>query len=179
MLRQGRITHGSADAPNTPFRLPGPKLSRSERFTFQFVPALYVFDDKGRSAYDQSDRHPILGRIPNLDELRESAYWGEIVGDRFYLVPTIGPCDQAILLGDEALFMAPGDGLLFIQYLTDSCTDCTELERHIQQAIDASPEVPVRWVQVDLATSGQSWCWRQTGLLDAAHSDTEGFTCPK
>lgn len=94
--------------------------------TSDVIPLLYVFDDHGAHVIAG---HPLAQKLmaPAFLKVEREAYWSEVSGGGYYLVPWLDACSQASMLRDPISFRAPADGLLFVQYLSPICSECTSI----------------------------------------------------
>ncbi len=115
------------------------------------IPPLYVYDDTGADVH--APEHVLLRTEPALITADREGYWGEVVDDRYYRVPWAGRCSQASMFAEPMDFRAPPGGLAFIEYRSPGCVECVGIEAAITRLIAAHPELPVRWVQVEVGPS--------------------------
>jgi len=116
------------------------------------IPLLYIYGPEseyvsGTHAYKKLLTDPVF------DQVEKEAYWGEIVDNRFYLVPQLDKCSQAAMVRTPISFRAPPDGILFMQFLAPSCAECGQLTRAIEDFITQNPQMPVRWVRVSVPSN--------------------------
>ncbi len=116
------------------------------------IPPLYVFD---ADAAHVNGLHPLsrLLEQPVFRQAEEQAFWGELVGESFHLVPELDACSQAAMLESGISFKAPPDGLLFMQYTTPGCVQCQAVSVAISELIESNPGLPVRWIKVTVPRS--------------------------
>ncbi len=117
--------------------------------TSEVIPLLYVYDDHGVNV---TEGHPLARMLmaPAFRKVEREAYWGEVSGGGYYRVPWLDACSQASMLRDPLLFRAPAGGLLFVQYLSPICSECTSIATAIHGVINANPALPVRWVRISV-----------------------------
>ena len=129
------------------------------------VPMLYVHDDKGGYANTLGRRNPALDD-PIFEEIAKSAFWGEVEDERFWSIPDMSPCDQTQFLGADFDFRAPPSGLLFVQFDIADCAACAKVDAAIERTIATHPDLPVRWVKFDLASTDatSAWCFEEYWL---------------
>jgi hypothetical protein len=148
MFEPGSATHGPG-APGHPIELQAvarpPELS-------SVIPLLYVYDPDG--AY-VSANHPLSEILtdPAFVQVGQEAYWGEIADGRYYLVPQLDKCSQAAMLKESVSFRAPPEGIMFMQFLAPFCSECTRITTAIEHFIAKNPDMPVRWVRVNVPGS--------------------------
>lgn len=146
-----------ADPPTHGPGAPGmiEQVEMRETSGFKRMPSLYVFDPAGMRVYSLSGHDPGEGDVP-LDWLSDPAfvraeadgYWGEIVDHGFELVPEFDTCQLTAALDTPLGTSAPERGLMFLQYVSRGCRNCSGLSRAIQRVIDAHPDRRFRWMQV-------------------------------
>jgi len=90
---------------------------------------------------------------PAFVQVEKEAYWGEVVDNRYYQVPQLDKCSQAAMLSEPISFRAPPNGIMFMQFLAPSCSECTQLTQAIEAFVAQNPQMPVRWVQVTVPNS--------------------------
>ena len=149
MLEPGAATHGPG-TNGQPVELnavarPWPGLGGA-------IPLLYIYDPVGDYVFGSHSYEKLL-TDPAFVQVENEAYWGEIVDNRYYLVPQLDKCSQASLLGAPISFRAPPKGIMFMQYLTSGCTECAHLTKAIEDFIASNPDMPVRWVRVSVPGS--------------------------
>jgi len=117
--------------------------------TSDFIPLLYVFDDRGAHVVSGT---PLAAKLTAsaFRKVEAEAYWGEVSGDSYYQIPWLDACSQASMLREPLSFRAPVGGLLFVQYVAPLCSECAGLAIAIQGVIDANPALPVRWVRISV-----------------------------
>jgi len=150
MLEPGKATHGPG-AQGQPVALTAvarPPVS----LLGGVVPLLYVYGPdgeyvSGRHAYEK------LLTNPTFVQVEKEAYWGEVVDNRYYQVPQLDKCSQAAMLSEPISFRAPPNGIMFMQFLAPSCSECTQLTQAIEAFVAQNPQMPVRWVQVTVPNS--------------------------
>lgn len=123
------------------------------------IPPLYVYDT---DATHVNGWHPLSNVLehPVFREAEEQAFWGELVGESFYLVPELDTCSQAAMLEPGISFKAPPDGLLFMQYTAPDCVKCQAVSVAIAELIESNPGLPVRWVKVTVPRSTGRVVWQ-------------------
>lgn len=117
--------------------------------TSEFIPLLYVFDDRGEHVHAGTPHAETL-TASAFRKVEAEAYWAEVSGGGFWRVPWLDTCAQASMLREPLSFRAPAGGLLFVQYLAPLCSECVGLTIAIQGVIDANPTMPVRWVRINV-----------------------------
>jgi hypothetical protein len=140
--RADSATHGPG-APGVPVRL----QAVSKPFGFKAMPPLYIYGPVAEHVTGFHAGRRLL-EDPIFDEAEQSAYWGELVGDQYFLVPNLAPCDLEQVLGQPIGMRAPEDGLLFVQFVSSRCRDCDRLSEAIGRVIEQHPQTSFRWVQV-------------------------------
>ncbi len=113
------------------------------------IPLLYVFDETGDYVH-ASTRSGVLSSAALLKADQE-AYWSEVAENRFYQIPWLDKCSQASMLREPFNFRAPKGGFLFVQYIAVNCDECALLTGAIRQLITTHPDIPLRWVQVQVS----------------------------
>ena len=113
----------------------------------QVIPLLYVFDDRAQRVMLGTPTAKVL-TDSIFAQVEAEAYWAEVEGGQYYRIPWLDACSQASMLKEPLSFRAPPGGLLFIQYLASSCTECERLTSAIRGVIATNPAVPVRWVRI-------------------------------
>jgi hypothetical protein len=110
--------------------------------------------------FDDNANHVFAGSLSSRGieaevfmQAEKERYWGEIVGDRFYLIPWLDKCSQSSMLEHAVDFRAPESGLLFVQFVAPGCGRCAEVSDAIRAAIVANPSMPVRWIEVSVPRS--------------------------
>ncbi|QWF15568.1 hypothetical protein [Lysobacter capsici] len=114
------------------------------------VPPLYIFGAGGEHITEPVAENTWWSDDPTFERLRDEAYWGEVVDRQFYRVPWLGQCEIGRLLPHAEPMRAPPGGLLFLQFLTPGCAQCGDATAAIQRLVAAHPELPVRWVQIEV-----------------------------
>jgi hypothetical protein len=159
-------THGPGVASPGPIRLAatGRQPHRAVHLPGS-VPMLYVYNEHGGNASVLQGRPAALGDAV-FEEAAKSAFWGEAEGDGFWSIPFFSPCEQTQLLGADFDFRAPSAGLLFVQFDIAECAACAKVDAAIERTIAAHPELPVRWVKFDLASTDatSAWCFEEYWL---------------
>ena len=147
-LEPGTVTHGPG-ASGHPVELP--VIARPPLGT-TVIPLLYVYGPEGEYVVG---RHPYSAKLldPAFVQVEKEAYWGEIVDNRYYQVPQLDKCSQAAMLGSGVSFLAPPKGIMFMQFLPPSCSECEQITSAIEGFVANNPEMPVRWVRVSVPTS--------------------------
>lgn len=147
-LQPGSATHGPG-APGRPIELQA--IARPP-FGSTVIPLLYVYGPEGEYVVG---RHPYSTKLtdPAFVQVEKEAYWGEIVDNRYYQVPQFDKCSQAAMLGPDVSFLAPAQGIMFMQFLAPFCSECGRVTSAIEGFIANNPRMPVRWIRVSVPGS--------------------------
>ncbi|WP_157754086.1 hypothetical protein [Lysobacter capsici] len=141
----GPATHGPG-APGRAVRLVASLLPEEDLP----VPPVYIFGAHGEHITGPDAGNTWWSADPTFERLRDEAYWGEVVDRRFYRVPWLGQCEIGRLLPHAEPMRGPPGGLLFLQFLTPDCAQCGDASAAIERLVAAHPELPVRWVQIQV-----------------------------
>lgn len=178
-------THGPGIVGGKPVQLRAtggwPHHTIDMHLSIKAFPMLYVFDDKALYAQRIGKATNAALGDPLFEESAGTAFWSEVVNDRYYELATFSSCSQTEWLGDDFNFRAPAGGLLFVQYVTPHCPGCERVSAAIQHTLDAHPDLPARWVQYDLASTTGKWCNAGLGFQPRdfiSNYNIAVFTCP-
>ena len=142
---------------------------------------LYVYDEHAAFALGRlPSRHAELAD-PLLHDAAAFGFWTEVENGKYYELPGVSSCEQLTLLGDDFSFRAPAGGFLFVQYRMHDCEACDRVSAAIQRTLDTHPEMPARWVQFDVVSTTNDWCYRGYGFWprDRATEGNKDYTCLK
>jgi len=144
---------------------------------------LYAYDDVGRFAMDLDHVDANLGD-PLFGQIARHAFWSEVEGGRYWAIPWVSSCDQARMLGYDFVFRGPPRGLLLVQYRLPKCDACDRVDEAMERTLATHPDLPVRWIQFDLASTQthSRWCYDDyvLNLKENLNKEyLEGMTCPR
>jgi hypothetical protein len=114
------------------------------------LPGLYVFGPEGEFVSRLHRFDPRLAD-PAFARAEEVGFWSELVDSHLYHVPWLDPCSIDAMVDMPLGFLAPEDGLLFVQLVGDGCRACRSIDTAIEALIAAHPELPVRWVKIHVS----------------------------
>lgn len=143
-VEQGEATHGPG-APGRPVAMAA--VSRPPLPMGAAIPLLYVFDDEAAYVNRLHGRSELLAD-PALALVEKEAYWMEADDTSVYLIPELDKCQQSAMFKESFSFVAPSGGLLFVQYIPETCAQCVEITAAIERLIASNGELPVRWIRV-------------------------------
>jgi uncharacterized protein YbjT (DUF2867 family) len=138
----------AAGQPVEPIQL----VASARPFNNSDIALLYVFDESAAHVTSGSPLAKVLND-PVFAEVEGEAYWKEVSGGQLYRIPWQDKCSQASMLREPLSFRAPRRGLLFVQYVVPSCTECDRISAAIRKVIATHPELPVSWVRIQIPAS--------------------------
>ena len=144
-MTAGQATHGPGGSGQIE-----QQVAIARPATSTAIPLLYVFDENGDYVHASTARSGVF-TSPALLKADQEAYWSEVVDHRFYQVPWLDKCSQASMLREAFNFRAPKGGFLFVQYMAANCDECALLTGAIRQLNATHPDIPLRWVQVQVS----------------------------
>lgn len=148
-LESGAATHGP-NTPGQPVELRA--IARPSAALGAVIPLLYIYGPEGEYVSGAHAYEKLLAS-PTFAQVEKESYWGSIEGNHYYQIPWLDKCSQAAMLSEQISFRAPQNGIMFMQFLAQSCTECKQLTRAIEAFIVQNPQMLVRWIRVSVPSS--------------------------
>ncbi|HET7845013.1 MAG TPA: hypothetical protein VFL14_12740 [Xanthomonadales bacterium] len=128
---------------------PVPRVVRAvaRPYSADVIPLVYVFDDEARYVFAM-DRKVLSD--PIFAHAEKHGFWLE---GGYGFIPDLDKCSLSSMLEAPVDVRAAPGGLSFVQFRMPGCAECAQVTAAIEALRVAHPEIPVRWLVIDVPKS--------------------------